>query len=170
LHEDSLAEEVKLGTYIYNNLFFFFLFKIFFLTGEFQINRNKVWEDAIDSETATPAAYIGSKALEEEEQEEVEEVQGEEEDYDVELEEDTTVLGEEILDDQFSTPDDDLQKEFENALERFDEMSDSSDKDEEEETTESEESTSESDESEDEDRMSLIKIINEYLFIYFPDC
>ncbi|RGB27400.1 TAFII55 protein conserved region-domain-containing protein [Rhizophagus diaphanus] len=132
LHEDSLAEEVKL-----------------------------VWEDAIDSETATPAAYIGSKAHEEEEQEEVEEVQGEEDDYDVELEEDTTVLGEEILDeDQFSTPDDDLQKEFENALERFDEMSDSSDKnDEEEETTESEESTSESDEDEDEDP-ELTQILN----------
>ncbi|CAB5375988.1 unnamed protein product [Rhizophagus irregularis] len=131
LHEDSLAEEVKL-----------------------------VWEDAIDSETATPAAYIGSKAHEEEEQEEVEEVQGEEDDYDVELEEDTTVLGEEILDeDQFSTPDDDLQKEFENALERFDEMSDSSDKNDDEETTESEESTSESDEDEDEDP-ELTQILN----------
>ncbi|PKY15485.1 hypothetical protein RhiirB3_401674 [Rhizophagus irregularis] len=131
LHEDSLAEEVKL-----------------------------VWEDAIDSETATPAAYIGSKAHEEEEQEEVEEVQGEEDDYDVELEEDTTVLGEEILDEeQFSTPDDDLQKEFENALERFDEMSDSSDKNDDEETTESEESTSESDEDEDEDP-ELTQILN----------
>lgn len=54
-----------------------------------------------------------------------------------------------------------MQKEFENALERFDEMSDSSDKNEDEETTESEESTSESDE--DEDRMSLIKS-NEYIF------
>ncbi|CAB5396367.1 unnamed protein product [Rhizophagus irregularis] len=117
-------------------------------------------EDAIDSETATPAAYIGSKAHEEEEQEEVEEVQGEEDDYDVELEEDTTVLGEEILDeDQFSTPDDDLQKEFENALERFDEMSDSSDKNDDEETTESEESTSESDEDEDEDP-ELTQILN----------
>ncbi|CAG8537857.1 9688_t:CDS:2 [Rhizophagus irregularis] len=70
------------------------------------------------------------------------------------------VLGEEILDeDQFSTPDDDLQKEFENALERFDEMSDSSDKNDDEETTESEESTSESDEDEDEDP-ELTQILN----------
>ncbi|CAI2162948.1 13825_t:CDS:2 [Funneliformis geosporum] len=86
LHEDSLAEEVKL-----------------------------VWEDALDSETATPAAYLGSKIPEEEDQEEVE-VQGEEDDYDAELEDDTMILGEDMPDEDqmYTTPkeyNDDLQKD-----------------------------------------------------------
>jgi hypothetical protein len=131
--------------------------------------KQKGWEDALDSETATPAAYIGSKLPDEEEQEV--EVQGEDDDYDAE--EDITVLEEEIHDeDQYTTPDDDLQKEFENALEKFDEMSDSdnNDKNEDEETTDSEESTSDEDDDDDsevEDRKLLIIKNIKRIFIYF---
>ena len=119
-----------------------------FLLKRVQLYQIKEWEDVLDSETATPAAYLGSKLPEEEEQEE--EVQGEEDDYDTELEDD--------YDSELEEDDILSQKALESALEKFDKMTDFEEEDSnenEEETTDSEEgSTSDEDDGDrvDEDR------------------
>lgn len=115
----------------------------------------KAWEDAVDSETATPAALHGTIPEDEEEIEETE-VQVEDDDYDAE---EAEVPEEDLIQEHEdeSAQNDDITKEFQIGLDMMDQLTDG----EESEADESDEISSASSEEEDssfEDREFFSRI------------
>ncbi|CAG8557633.1 5575_t:CDS:10 [Diversispora eburnea] len=130
LHDDSLAEEVKIA-----------------------------WEDAVDSETATPAALLGTMPEDEEEIEETE-VQVEDDDYDAE---ETEVPEEDLIqerknENEESAQNDDITKEFQIGLDMMDQLTDGEDSEADESEESSSASSSEEEDSSFEDQEELTKI------------
>ncbi|RHZ76469.1 hypothetical protein Glove_197g7 [Diversispora epigaea] len=132
LHDDSLAEEVKIA-----------------------------WEDAVDSETATPAALLGTMPEDEEEIEET--VQVEDDDYDAEEAEvpEEDLIQERKNENEESAQNDDITKEFQIGLDMMDQLLTDGEESEADESEESSSASSSEEEEEDssfEDQEELTKI------------